>query len=600
MKILGACTWRMRLALTTLFALAIGVAMSGPAKPKTVWGSDRPLPLVTDWSQHRMMFSAPRSLVQGFNLSQEPRYVQQWLRRNAQRKQHRPMGWWPESTSLVHTDWSESMGTNASVGAGQYPAKFSFDATTASCSSDFVAFNTGLAGSASQASVVAYSNLYSGCGGTVPSTYWAYDTGGTASTSVVPSIDGSQLAFVQSQSGVANLVILKWQASTSETAGTPGVLSSTSSSSYRACSAPCMTTLAFSGNTSDLISAPYYDYGSDTLFVGDNSGKLHEFTGVFNGSPSEAGSPWPVSAGSFRLGSPVYDPATGNVFVASVFALGNGGQLTAVCATSTCAGVNNGSQTVSIGTPTKSAVLVGWITGACHSTPSSRLLTLGGPMLDSTAGRVYVFVGNDGSGHSAVYQFLTVVSSTEFSQGSCGAEATVGTGTTLSTGTPVYEGAFDNLYLTSTSGSSPTGNLYVCANTGGDATLYQVPITSNAMAASGTVVSTISTGRTICSPVTEVYTGTTDLAFVSVQSLGATLSPVNCPSNAGCLVSFSLPTTVGGSLPSGTTATLSTNGGTSGIIIDNTVTPGTLSTSQVYFSTLSGGTAVQASQALLQ
>jgi len=51
------------------------------------------------------------------------------------------------------------------------------------------------------------------CGGTVPSTYWAYDTDGTASTSIVLSIDGSQIALVQTESGVATLVILAWQAS---------------------------------------------------------------------------------------------------------------------------------------------------------------------------------------------------------------------------------------------------------------------------------------------------------------------------------------------------------------------------------------------------
>jgi hypothetical protein len=48
------------------------------------------------------------------------------------------------------------------------------------------------------------------------------------------------------------------------------------------------------------------------------------------------------------------------------------------------------------------------------------------------------------------------------------------------------------------------------------------------------------------------------------------------------------------------TAALSAAGGASGIVIDNTVAPGTLSTSQVYFSTLTGGTAVQASQAALK
>jgi hypothetical protein len=45
---------------------------------------------------------------------------------------------------------------------------------------------------------------------------------------------------------------------------------------------------------------------------------------------------------------------------------------------------------------------------------------------------------------------------------------------------------------------------------------------------------------------------------------------------------------------------LSAAGGTSGIIPDNTVPPGTVHTSQIYYSTLTGGTAVQASQAALK
>jgi hypothetical protein len=65
-------------------------------------------------------------------------------------------------------------------------------------------------------------------------------------------------------------------------------------------------------------------------------------------------------------------------------------------------------------------------------------------------------------------------------------------------------------------------------------------------------------------------------------------------------MSFSVPTTLGGALPTATTAAESESGGTSGLVIDNTVAPGTLHTSQVYFSTLTGGTAVQASQAGLK
>lgn len=191
------------------------------------------------------------------------------------------------------------MGTGATVGAGQYPAKYSFSSTSASCS-DYVVFNTSLAGSSTQASVIAYSNGYSGSGGTVPSVYWAYNTGGTVSTSVSLSLDGTQMAFVQAQSGAATLVLLKWKSSTNESASSPMTLSSTSASSYRNCTAPCMTTLTFAAGTgetgtiTDSYSSPYYDYDSDTLYVGDDLGYLHQFTGVFAGTPAESTSPWPV------------------------------------------------------------------------------------------------------------------------------------------------------------------------------------------------------------------------------------------------------------------------------------------------------------------
>jgi len=97
-----------------------------------------------------------------------------------------------------------------------------------------------------------------------------------------------------------------------------------------------------------------------------------------------------------------------------------------------------------------------------------------------------------------------------------------------------------------------------------------------------------------------VFSSSKDWIFLSVESLGSNSPPVNCPSNAGCVMSFSVPTTLGGTLPAGTTATQAASGGTSGVVIDNTVAPSTLLTSQIYFSTLTGGTAVQASQAALK
>jgi hypothetical protein len=572
----------------------------------------------TDWSHRHMVFSAPRSPREALHLSENPRYLQQWLRRNIERRPSRH-----RLHSDLNADWSESMGTGATVGAGQYPAKFSFSATTASCAKDFVVFNTSLAGATGQASIIAYNNLYVGCTGTVPSVYWAYDTGGTISTSVTFSLDGNQVAFVQTQAGVATLVMLKWSASATQTAAAPMVLASTVVGSYRGCSAPCMTAIPFQATATldptptDSYSAPYYDYtsGSDTLYVGDDAGYLHKFTGVFAGTPAETvvatPAPWPVEVATARLSSPVFDSLSGNVFVTTSHRItpdDSGGRLAAVCATSACTGVMNGNGTTVtvIGTPTPSLVLgpTNTAAAACHAPGTSgdgQAMRVDAPIVDSSAGTVYVFLGNDGNGNSAVIQFSTTVGTGagDFKYHACGTESTVGTASTTA-GIPVFAGAFDNVYFTSSSGSSPSGNLYVCGNTSADATLYQVRITSNAIAASGTSVLAVSTANTTCSAVTEVFSASTDLIFLSVQSLGSTSATVNCPSNTGCLMSFSVPTTLGGTLPTGTAAALAAGGGASGVVIDNTVAPGTMHTSQVYFSTLTGGTAVQASQAALK
>ena len=509
-------------------------------------------------------------------------------------------------------DWSVNMGESATVGSGQYPGKFGFDVNSSSCANDYVVFNTGLAGSASQASIIAYNNLYSGCGETVPSSYFAYNTGGKITTSVTLSADGTQLAFVQAPTGggAAELVLLTW-ATPGGAAGAPGPITTVSSpSSYRGCTAPCMTTITFKRTTGTdptptvLISAPFYDFsGSDTLYVGDDAGYLHQFTNVFiSGTPVESTSTWSVEVGKTNLSSPVYDPTTGNVFVTAAYveSFNSGGQLAAVCATSTCAGVSNGVATTAIGTVTLSGVLGPATSGTvCHgngSLGSGNDLRLDSPIVDPVAGRVYAFLGTDGNGNSAVVQFPTTVSATEFSARSCGTESTVGTGSTTGFNTPLFSGTFDNLYFTS-SGSSPSGNLYVCGNTSGNPALYQVPITNNGIPTGGTLVlANLSTGATTCSPVTEVFNSPADWIFLSVEHLGTTASPVGCPMSAGCVMSFSVPTSSPGAPPTSTFATATESGGTSGIVIDNIVTQG----SEIYFSTLTGSNAVQASQSGLE
>ena len=351
----------------------------------------------------------------------------------------------------AHSDWSENLGSGASLGAGNFPAKYTFQITTANCASastpDYVVFPTGLVGSSNQASIVGFDNLYSGCTGTVPQTYWAYNTVGQILTSPIISIDGSQVAFVQSTAGTSGqgmLVVLKWKAGTG-TVGAPVTLAAVSNANYRACVAPCMTTVSLKGGgvaVDDRTSSAVPDYSNDVLYVGGTSSWLHKISGVFSGTPGE------VTTGGFpvqlfptnatALFSPALDPVTGNIIVGDA-----GGYLFRV---------------TSSGAVTRSAQL-------------DHAVGVVDAVVDPSVGVIYAFVSKDNSGTcaggcSAVY-FL----SESFSAGATSAEARVGTSSAAPA--TLYQGDFDDSYLNS---SNATGNMYVCGNTGGAPTLYQISI----------------------------------------------------------------------------------------------------------------------------
>jgi hypothetical protein len=550
--------------------------------------------------------------------------------------------------SSLTRDWSMNLGSGATVGAGSYPAKYSFNINSASCSSDYVAFNTGLAGSASQPTVVAYNNAYSGCGGTLPQIFWQFNTaypqgsstgdGSKIITSAALSFDGTQLAFVQSNSSnVASLVLLKWASNSSLVQMDTGS-NNVTPANYRSCAAPCMTRLTLNGSPNDTNSAPYVDYSTDTIYIGDDSGKLHKFTNVFLGTPAESGAPF-AAVSSAKLTSPIFDSSSGKVFLGDA-----GGFLYSV--------------TSSSGTVVKSAQL------------DSSAPIVDPPIVDSTAGKLYVFVTESAAGslgggnHNAVAQY-----STGFGSGANPAAYAVGNGSG-SSGAPLHAGALDDAYITS---SNATGNLYVCFPANG---LVQISVSAGTM--SGTISSQLTVAGTnaACSPASEILSvdaastineagginasatsvtitsaagfnnnqyieidsekmlvtaissnmltitraqlGTTaashangatvknihDRVFLSVPASG---SQTGC--TGACVYSFDVTNLA---LPSSASDGLAVAGGTGGIIVDNVVTS-TTGASQVYFSTLSnetcngngttgsgsGGCAVQASQKAL-
>lgn len=677
-----------------------------------------------------MVFSPPKSLIDRFRFSSDVRYVQQWVRRNAEEKRDEERERERERTherrrrrepNTLQEDWNVYAGNVGTVGAGRYPAKFSFDVTTANCATatqpDFVAWNTSLGGSSNPvaaedtgtfsaaatlgssititngtttltmtaslitlgpgtfaaggsatasasglaasintagngssvgisatssgatvtvtattagtsgnnitvtassgilnpsnltwtfphlvdgatgvASIVAFDNLYSSCTpGTVPSPYWAYNTGGTASNSVTLSLDGKQVAFVQSQGTAASLVILKWAASSGAVNTPVNLTTQASAAAYRACTAPCMYTIAFSGGRNDTNSSPYYDIDTDTIYVGDDPATrgtthstLHKFTGVFSGNPAEVmTSGWPITMGTEILTSPVYDAANNQVYVADSNSSGpTGGFLYRVDGTA--------------GTVVTSARLAeggGFVEG---------------PVLDAVNGTVYLYSSAGGTigcsppitGVNSVYQMGVGFAA---GTGSVTSAQVSGTGTCSAT-LPLYAGDFDNAYY-----STGTGHLYVCGNIGGNPTLYQVSVSSAAGLGTVTTGPNVASAATGCSPVTEFDNvnatgGAKDWIFLSTQASAVTGSPINCPAPSGCIMSFDVTS----GLPISTTLTATAAratvaGGASGVIIDNSATAA--GASEVYFTPLApgtcttssaqgiGGCAVQASQA---
>ena len=493
--------------------VAVGWILTGQAARPVQQG----MPM--DWSHQHVIFSQPSNDAQAAAVMHDPRYWQQFNRLhfvktlNAGELGLSGPGLFA-GTATSHGDWAQNLGSGANAGAGVYPAKYSFQINSASCGSaatpDYVVFSTGLLGSTSQASIVGFDNLYSGCGGIVPTVYWAFNTAGQVLTSPIVSPDGTQVAFVQTDGAArGTLVLLKWSPGGTVSSPVPPHL--VSNSAYRNCpTLPCMTTIILRDGanivTDDVTSSVFPDYTNDTIWVGGARGWLHKITGVFRGTPAEVASggfPAQMTSGTDLTG-PVHDRASGNVFVADA-----GGFLYRVSPT----GAVTASNQIDFG-------------GGVYD----------GPIVDATSGKAYVFSSSDGTTNcagapcAAVYMFAT-----NFAGGS-GTKVQVGASQVAPPNPPpIRSGGFDSTYLAS---ANATGNLYVCGNNGGPPTLYRIPINAGTM---GTPVAgpALSSATTGCSPVTDFSNpnatgGTTEWIFASAQAGGL---GNNCASG-GCAMNF--------------------------------------------------------------
>ena len=587
MKLPNPRTFRFGIALVGLAALAMALQGWAP-------NSQRPLrdriPLPADWSHRHLIYSRPSTLGQALQNQQRHRFWHQWFRRNA--RVELPDGGGTSSSEFDHPhdvddagdgwqrDWGISLGIGATVGEGMSPAKFTFDINaTPSCASDFAVFNTRLTGNTSL-NIAGFNNLYAGAGGlcsTGPSVLFAYRTktdGGASGTFTSPtlSFDGTQVAYIEGGGGGAGVLhILRWKSGDGGTVGAPVLVTTsvTTGANYVTCKATatsCLLSLVFGDASGSTSSEPFYDFDTDNLYVGDNSGNLHKFTGVFFGAPAEVTTGgWPIAVrGGHVLTGPVVDSASGNIFVNDV-----DGTLSYVREVGSTVGA------CGVGIPPCLGSTSVAVSGNAGSITDA-------PIVDSTQGRVFSFTGNH---TNAVLGGANVVQADMALSAVSVTRLDVGTGRTFH----LHDGAFDDAYFSNVA----TGHLYVCANSGANSgsssgagannhpTLKRISFNNNGtMAAVDAGTLLLATAATTCSPVTEILNGTTDWMFFSVQASGR---PAVC-ALIGCVMSVSVPTASPFTFPAAVDAALPERGGTSGIVIDNVSTAG--QASSIYFSIL--------------
>jgi hypothetical protein len=512
-----------------------------------------------DWSHHHVRFSSA-ALRAHPELARDPRAAMQLYRdsfRQAYAAFHNSLS--PASSifstvSEPHRDWSVSLGSGR-IAPDNYPAKWQADPTALpSCTTDYVvmALNVaGVSGATGQPSIVGLNNLYAGGANPLctnpsnqPSFLFSYNTTtlpaaaqGRILTSPVLSIDGTKVAFIETSTVAGQhtsvLHVLNIPAA--------GAVQFT----YQPVVAPpggamSSKTLAAFSNTR---SSPFLDYNTDTIYVGLDDGKVYKITGVFNGTPTVAGAPWPVVAhlNSF-LSSPLVDPVTGQLFV----------------------GAGNGVlYTFNINSPPAAATAIQ--VGKAGGTNPGILDT---PILDATGGSLFAVTSN-----AANIPGAAVVQVSETSPFPILANAPIGLGSSGGTSVNLYNGDFDNSYFTNP--NLTLGHMLVCGTGPADTSPYRYLLGFNASGViqPGSMAQLSTSTAARCGPVTDYFNpninGGTDFFFWSVTR--------NCPGfgNNGCVMA----------LANGATLTSAQEiGGASGILIDNdyvTKTGG----SSIYFST---------------
>lgn len=523
---------------------------------------EHPNGLVQDWSHQRAVYPRVGPIQSLIKVQGNPRAIESWQaaarsdwRRWNNRRFHHG------APSGMHTDWNISLG-GGTTAPFMFPAKFGFNVSAApDCANDFIVFPVNVSGSASQPNIVAFKNLYSGTApgptgicnapaqgrtaganddGFSATTLWSYNVnavGGKVATSPVLSLDGKKVAFVETNaSGPAHFHVLAWKSGEGVVANLQTVTSPKTINTFTTF-APSVglgpgvaSDLALGTSGDDTLSSPFFEYGLDMAYVGNDTGTLFRIKNVFCIFPqcTGAGSPAPsldgswgtggglsVGGGCGKLTGPVVDGSTGNVFVGC-----SDGKLYGFTSAGVAVGpalvVGNGSATGGIVDP---------------------------PTVDGVHGFVYAVSGNNGT-NAVIVQAKT-------SDLSLQSTATLGAGGLK----PLHAPAFNDAYYSS--GTSANWLLYEVAPTLTGITIYGATFNGSRIMTPGTPANVLSfpTGTQEISPLTEFLgTGGQDRFFESFQSAAS-----------GNLASFNITS----GFPAGVENVSTQGAGTTGIVIDN-------------------------------
>lgn len=456
--------------------------------------------------------------------------------------------------------FSFSSGPTVTVGAS-IPGTLGNSTTLSSTVSGFAWNGATLTGGQGSASIIAFNELYSSqgttggqCNQNGPSVMWSYATGSNpVVTSPVISGDGKEIAYVENPTGAAAILhILRWQpgeGNSISNAFSPDI-TLTAGQNWTNCpnGASCIMNITFSGTSAstDSNSSPFYDYNTDILYVGDNNGHLHKFTGVFLGAPAEVtSSPWPIAVhGADFMSSPVFDGVSGNIFLGD-----DGGRLSYV--------MESGSVTGSCAAGTgPGGTSVPPCLGATNVQVGNGGAIVDAPIVDGTNGTVFAFNGTETFNNGSVLQTNTSLTGTPG-----GGNVLVNVGGT-GTGSYIHAGSFDDSYFNSAQGAT-TGHLYVCGKD--PASTDRPAVFQLSFAANGTLnsspgtplVNLVSNDGEACSPISEIENpnaagGAKEWIFFSVGNLANNAGVSNSipagpcrTNNAGCIVSIDI-TALGG------------------------------------------------------